>query len=630
MKPPVMMRLIITLTALALLASTAAEAGEVYGRATDPSYIGVGARPLGMGKAYVGLAEDSNAIFVNPAGLGKINDVLVSSMYSKLMDEVNYMVGSVTFPMTEGTVAIGYLNSTVPDIELYSVNEFGTPEAEGLANYSNYVAYLSYGVRLDDINPDVSLGASLKSLGKSFSGIEYDEGTGSGMNIDLGVLYQPNDWFTMGLTQQNALETTMKFVGGIEEAIPSTTKIGFNANTHGKNGFNKTSYKINIAAELDVDSKGERESTAHFGIEYWPVELLAIRAGVDQDATPDGVMSNFTGGVGLRLGNIEFDYAYHTYYDIPENATNYFSISVVGPFDSKKPRHPRSGFKAELHEPRDNMIIYGDSINLSGSVEDPRPGDRVEINGEDVALSEDGTFAAVIEMKSLGGKRLEIKAMDERGRKVEFKRDLFRLMSFRDVPQGFWAKAPIELLGTAGLVSGYPDGTFRPERTLTRAELATLIVKARGDEPVVPSEAVFKDVNSTHWASAYIMEAKKLGMINGYPDGTYQPNKKITRAEGIAVLARADGLTEDYDMWEAPFPDLSPRHWAATIISSAVKANLLNYLDGKELEASKGLTRAEAVEILSRTDLGREALAKALDMEQLDKFMAADEEIAAK
>jgi len=616
MKPSAILKILIGGLIIALSVCSAAVAEEdVYGRATDPAYIGVGARPMGMGKAYVALAEDGTSIFTNPAGLAKVEDALFSSMYSNLMEEVNYMVGSLTYPIGPGTIAIGYLGSSVAGIELYTEEEVGgemVPVSLGQGDYNNYVLYLSYGSRLTAINPDIMIGVNAKLFAKQFMGPEVavSEANGTGTNVDMGILYQPNNWFTFGITKQNLMEESkMEYETSIKEDIPSLTKIGFNMNVFGKYGYVKTPYKLNIAVDVDMDSKGERPNTFHAGAEYWPMELLAIRAGIDQDPIPEGVISNLTAGVGLRIGNISFDYAYHTYYEIPENATNYFSISMVGPFDQLK---PRKDFVASVKKPGDRMVIYGDKVKIEGSVNDPRPGDRVEVMGKEVSIDSEGRFGTYVNVEKLGAKRIAIKAMDKKGRRVEFTRDVFRLASFKDVSE-HWARKPIEFLGTIGLVSGYPDGSFKPNKTLTRAELAKILVTAKNIPLTKKAKRSFSDVPSDHWALAYVEAAKDAGLITGYPDGTFKPNALIKRAEGVTVMARLEGLVEmaeelKEDAEDSQFTDIT-NSWAAGYIMAANEVGLLEHMeDSTSFSPSSGFTRAEAVAILSRTSLGQEKI----------------------
>ena len=109
--------------------------------------------------------------------------------------------------------------------------------------------------------------------------------------------------------------------------------------------------------------------------------------------------------------------------------------------------------------------------------------------------------------------------------------------NFLDVKDGMWHNKAISTLSNAGILTGYPDGNFYPNKNITRAELAAIIdrfAEAKG------GEASFSDV-AGHWAYENIATAEVNGWITGYPDGTFQPNKAITRAETFAVVNRLLG-----------------------------------------------------------------------------------------
>jgi len=615
--------------------SIAAAASDVYGQATDPSYIGVGARPLGMGKAYVAIADDAGSIFVNPAGLGRIDRVLFSSMYSNFMSDLNYMEGSITCPVGPGTLAVGYLGVSSPAIDLYTDDGLGNPVSEGKADYNNYVGYLSYGSKLTAIDPDIMLGVNLKAFGEGFTGSDLTaDGNGSGLNIDIGMLYQPNNWFTLGITRQNALDFgKMTFASGIKEDIPSLTKVGINMNLLGKFGLYKGNSKLNVAADLDIDSAGKSDNTLHLGVEYWPIELLALRAGLDQEPVAGAVQTNLTAGVGLRLGNVEFDYAYHTYNDIPDNATNYFSISFVGPFEQPKPRKDFVGY---IDTPKDkNMMTYGNKVKVSGGIENSLEDDKVEVNGEEVALDSKGKFDTEAKVNGLGVTKISISMTDAKGKKVSFERSVLKVMSFKDVTGDFWARQPIELLATSGLITGYPDGTFKPERTLTRAELATLLVKAKNIPVLDELSGKFSDVQGDHWAAKYIEAACKAGLVKGYPDGTFKPDAKINKAEGVTVFARLEGLDDAAgelkdNADDSRFTDLG-NSWAAGYVIAADNAGMLEYTgESDKFNPDGGFTRAEAAEILSKTTLGTERITALLAGRKLEAASGSNIDLATK
>jgi hypothetical protein len=179
------------------------------------------------------------------------------------------------------------------------------------------------------------------------------------------------------------------------------------------------------------------------------------------------------------------------------------------------------------------------------------------------------------------------------------------IKTFADVPEGYWAKQPIEYFATLGIIGGYPDCTYRPEEFLTRAELSALLVKALGIEVSIPEKNPFPDVPGDYWGAKYIVASTERNYMAGYPDGLFRPGKRISRAEAAVIFGRFAGLLEQKGLDARPFPDLSEKHWASPMVYSAKQAGLLDYLQGKDFIPAKDLTRAEAAEILSKTDFGK-------------------------
>jgi len=107
-----------------------------------------------------------------------------------------------------------------------------------------------------------------------------------------------------------------------------------------------------------------------------------------------------------------------------------------------------------------------------------------------------------------------------------------------------WAEAWIEALYDEGLTSGYPDQTYRPDQPVTRAEMAAFILMASHDasySPPPPTGGAFSDI-ADHWAEAWIEQIKEEGIASGYPDGSYQPEASIQRAEIAVYLLRGFDL----------------------------------------------------------------------------------------
>jgi len=107
--------------------------------------------------------------------------------------------------------------------------------------------------------------------------------------------------------------------------------------------------------------------------------------------------------------------------------------------------------------------------------------------------------------------------------------------SYSDVAYGKWYNNPISTMSALGIITGYPDGTFKPNKPITRAEFAA--IAARFDETQSGKSAIFSDVIG-HWAAKEIGIAYYNDWIKGYPDGTFKPDQNITRAEAMTMINR--------------------------------------------------------------------------------------------
>lgn len=108
--------------------------------------------------------------------------------------------------------------------------------------------------------------------------------------------------------------------------------------------------------------------------------------------------------------------------------------------------------------------------------------------------------------------------------------------AFSDVPSDHWAYSFISCAASANIITGYPDGTFRPQEPITRAEMTKLL--AAMVEKTYDNTVRFSDVSETHWAVEEISALAKMGVLSGYPDGTFRPDNKINRGEAAVILKR--------------------------------------------------------------------------------------------
>ena len=112
---------------------------------------------------------------------------------------------------------------------------------------------------------------------------------------------------------------------------------------------------------------------------------------------------------------------------------------------------------------------------------------------------------------------------------------------FPDVKKDAWYNEAVSTLARASVLEGYEDGTFQPSKQITRAEMATILTRFEVLNPDAKSDVKsvsFKDVSASYWAAPYIKTAADNGWINGYPDGTFKPTASITRAETVTMVNR--------------------------------------------------------------------------------------------
>ena len=144
---------------------------------------------------------------------------------------------------------------------------------------------------------------------------------------------------------------------------------------------------------------------------------------------------------------------------------------------------------------------------------------------------------------------------------------------FSDVADSSWYAQAVNYLASLEIINGYPDGTFRPDAPMTRAEFAT--IASRFVELESTDSNIFSDVPSGHWAVAYINSAFAKGWINGYPDGTFKPENNISRAEVVTLVNAMLSRKIDEDALALvvnPYPDLNSAHWAyAGIIEASIQ-----------------------------------------------------------
>ncbi|HVN67951.1 MAG TPA: S-layer homology domain-containing protein, partial [Candidatus Sulfotelmatobacter sp.] len=194
---------------------------------------------------------------------------------------------------------------------------------------------------------------------------------------------------------------------------------------------------------------------------------------------------------------------------------------------------------------------------------------------------------------------------------------VLRLATFKDIEPGYWARQPVEELATLGIINGYTDGAFRPNGPISRAEFATILAKLKGSSSMEGKTAAYPDVPADYWAARYIAAAAGQGLITGYPDQTFRPTYDINRVEAIVIIARfADLTVSPAEPVVSYYADIAPQHWAVKLVESARRAGYLDYIKGAMFEPEKVFTRGEACYVLSRTAFVEQHHDRLLDFER--------------
>ena len=146
---------------------------------------------------------------------------------------------------------------------------------------------------------------------------------------------------------------------------------------------------------------------------------------------------------------------------------------------------------------------------------------------------------------------------------------------------------------------GYEDGTVCPNGSISRAEVATVLFRLLKDDVRMQNltkDNAYSDVSDTAWYAAAVSTLSKMGVISGYPDGTFRPNAPITRAEFAAMIARFDETAKSAD---TPFTDISG-HWAENAIGKAYGNGWVEGSSKTVFCPESNLTRAETATLLNR------------------------------
>lgn len=169
---------------------------------------------------------------------------------------------------------------------------------------------------------------------------------------------------------------------------------------------------------------------------------------------------------------------------------------------------------------------------------------------------------------------------------------------FSDLNQDSLVGQAAANLRASDIIEGYADGTFQPEKSVNRAELAKFLLLAKGRSvDIKHNNGRFPDVKEGEWYVKYVIDAADLGIINGYPGGNFKPAQTVNTAEFLKMLSKTFDLPENL---EQDFADVDSGVWYAPYVGNVPVLDLFPNRDPSFLEPEKEMTRGEVAIALYR------------------------------
>ncbi|MFD0961729.1 S-layer homology domain-containing protein [Paenibacillus chungangensis] len=256
------------------------------------------------------------------------------------------------------------------------------------------------------------------------------------------------------------------------------------------------------------------------------------------------------------------------------------------------------------------MMEEGNLIRIAHTKTGPSPGENGEVKLATLMFERlrDEPTAIWLRQVKLVDSKLEMAAYEP-----HVKAMIMKFPSFMDI-EGHWAESDIQEAVIRGVATGYENGAFRPQREVTRAEFAAMLIRAMNIPVPEAKELPFSDKDGIPlWAAPFIAAAVDAKLMAGYEDGTFRWNQRMNREELAAVMARTVGFEAERVKGANMSPSMEPTdlepvfadsrqisEWARPYIATVVEAGLMKGRGEKRFVPEAWVTRAEAVVVLLR------------------------------
>ncbi|MDD5529708.1 MAG: PorV/PorQ family protein [bacterium] len=275
--------------------------GDTY--LNDFMGLGVGARALGMGNAFVGIADDATAVYWNSSGLAKAKKKELFLMHSGDFDDaITINSGMLAYPLKNCTIGAGFYILSAPGIPLTDTVTTDIVIDTGTINATDYISYAAFAVPFGSLN----LGLTLKYIYRSWVVANTE-----GVTVDFGMNSKFNG-ISYGASIENLVSTPFYWSDTLatNDELPVMLKYGLGL----EHNMANANSKINICLGFDTSLKDRiaeftsLNTDAYLGMEYWWKQQLALRIGEDR--------GNLTLGCGIIYQNLKVDYAFKFHPDL--------------------------------------------------------------------------------------------------------------------------------------------------------------------------------------------------------------------------------------------------------------------------------------------------------------------------
>lgn len=167
---------------------------------------------------------------------------------------------------------------------------------------------------------------------------------------------------------------------------------------------------------------------------------------------------------------------------------------------------------------------------------------------------------------------------------------------FPDVPAAYPYREAVESLAAKGVITGNPDGTFRPSDPVNRAAMLKMLFIAAGLNVRQGASGCLKDVEKGSWYESIVCDAVSRGFVSGYTDGTFKPARPVSRVEALKMTLQVMGIGQMAATGASPYTDLDANAWYVPYVQSALTAHILPIAgqEGPQLSPNVPLERGEA------------------------------------